>query len=65
MIPAAWRFGFAFALWRRYRAAATPAERESAGRAIIVLASIWAGAMALIGFAVVACVAVLFFVLHS
>jgi hypothetical protein len=65
MIPAAWRFGLAFALWRRSRAAATPSERESAARAIVVLASIWAGAIALIGVAVVACVAVLFFVLHS
>ncbi|BDZ49123.1 hypothetical protein GCM10025867_13640 [Frondihabitans sucicola] len=65
MIPAAWRFGLAFALWRRYRAAATPAERESAGRAIIVLTAVWAGALALTGFLVLACVAFLIVVVRS
>jgi hypothetical protein len=65
MIPAAWRFGLAFALWRRYRAAATLAEREVAGRAIVVLAAVWAGALALTGFIVLGCVAVLVLVLRS
>lgn len=65
MIPAALRFGLVFALWRRYRAAATPAEREAAGRAVVVLAAIWAGAIAVTGFVVLACVAVLVLVLRS
>ncbi len=65
MLPAAWRFGMVFAFWRRYRAAATPAEREVAGRAIIILASIWAGAIALTGFVVLACVTLLVFVVRS
>lgn len=65
MIPAAWRLGMALALWRRFRAASSPRERETAGRAIIVLAAIWAGAIALVGFVTVACVAILVLVVRS
>ncbi|GAA4266453.1 hypothetical protein [Frondihabitans peucedani] len=62
MIPraaSALRLGLVLALWRRYRAAATPSERETAGRAIIAIASVWVGAVALTGLVVFGCVAFL------
>jgi hypothetical protein len=65
MIPAAWRLGIALAFWRRYRSAASPAEREVAGRAIIALTAVWAGALALAGFVVLACVVILVAVVRS